>query len=434
MEKLFSEFKPVSEAEWKNQVIKDLKGTEFEKLVWQNPNGFDVQPFYHACPSATQPLFTHVNWEISAEIRVASEKEANIQALKALAGGASSLIFHLDRTPDFNALLKDISIRHIELNFALHFVPGNFSQDFRSYLGYDASELNCAIAFDTISGYLETGKEADLADWIEFVKTSEGRATSVNASPYQNAGALPFFELACALAHAHEYAVALSKENTKYNFPFRFVLAVGPDFFGEIAKLRALRKLWPLIAKEYGLNRDINLHCETSLLNLAAADAYNNLLRSATEGMSAVLGGCNSLTIHPYNEAFESPDDFSLRMARNQQLIFKEESYLDKVADPGAGSYYIERLTDQLAARAWEEFKNIESKGGFLACISNGYIPAAIKKQAGRLVADFKEGKLVMVGVNKFRNSPQEVIGQKPVTAGILQPLRLEDHLVKENA
>jgi methylmalonyl-CoA mutase len=440
MEKLFSEFKPVSAAEWKNQIVKDLKGTEFEKLVWKNPNGFDVQPFYdRENAKNAAPLFTHINWEISAEIHVVSEKEANAQALKALTGGASSLIFHLHKTSDFAVLLKDISIEHIELNFVLYFVPENFSAEFDSCMGYEASKLNCTIVFDAINQYNASGKwfsnqNTDFASWTKFASTTKHHTVAVDASSYQNAGALPYFELACALAHAHEYAVALIEKNIKYKFPFRFTIATGPDFFGEIAKLRALRKLWPLVANAYGLNPQLHLHCETSSLNIAAADAYNNLLRSTTEGMSAVLGGCNSLTVHPYNEAFENPNDFSFRMSRNQQLIFKEESYLDKVADPGAGSYYIETLTDELAHKAWEEFKTIESKGGLLVCIENGYIPSTIKKQAGQLISNFNEGKLVMVGVNKFRSQKSEVKSQKLEETGILQPLNLEDHLVKENA
>ena len=203
---------------------------------------------------------------------------------------------------------------------------------------------------------------------------------------YQNAGATQSFEIACALAHGHEYLITASENKVHSSKPFRFTLSVGSDFFGEIAKLRALRKLWMTICKEYNYTADIYLHCETSQLNKSNFDINNNMLRTTTEGMSAVIGGCNSLTVNSYNSGFETANDFSERMARNQQLILKGESYLDKVADIGSGSYYIEKLTNEIAAKAWSEFKIIESKGGFIACLKSNYIQDRIQEQANDLI------------------------------------------------
>jgi len=437
MEKLFSEFKPANAADWKQQIVKDLKGGDLSKLSWQNPNGFEVRPFYTSEDVREEkgPLFAHTGWEICEEIRVSNEREANAKALKALRGGASALHFKLNRLVDLKVLLEEISIEHIELNFILNYPDVDFKTRIHSYLdemNIASEKLNGSISFDAIARLAETG------NWFtsEEVDRDFGNAW-VNASLYQDAGATQSFELACALAHAHEYLIKLD-----HKIKFRFTIGVGSDLFGEMAKLRALRKLWAIIAKEYKAEEEIYIHAVNSGINQSSLDAYNNMLRTTTEGMSAVLGGCNSLTLEAYNRSFESATDFSERIARNQQMIFKEESYLDKVADVGAGSYYIESLTDEIAAKAWEEFKIIESKGGFIACLRSDHIQQRIKEQAESLINQFREEKIVLVGVNKFQNKQEEKkkpgLNIKRITTGAqVQPItriRLSDYLIKENA
>jgi methylmalonyl-CoA mutase len=434
MEKLFSQFKPSTAQDWKQQVIKDLKGADFEKLVWHRADGIDVQPFYTAGDTHPEPVLTQGGWEICEEITVKNEQEANQKALKALSGGASSLHFFLSKMPDLNVLLRDVSIEHIELCFILRFVPEDFRTRFHSYAesrGVDISKLRGAICYDGIARLAETGH------WLTTSEHDLHADNSwVDASLYQNAGATQSFELACALAHAHEYLTRLEQKKK-----FRFTISVGSDFFGEIAKLRALRKLWPLIAKEYRADEEIWIHAVNTGLNQSALDAYNNMLRSTTEGMSAVIGGCNSLTLEAYNKSFESTREFGERIARNQQMIYKEESYLDKVADMGAGSYYIETLTDLLAEKAWEEFKEIESRGGFIACLEADYIQVRIRQQAEQLIHDFREEKVVLVGVNKFQNKNETrpaARNFKRITTNTevmpITKISLSDYQVKENA
>lgn len=449
MDKLFSEFKPATAQDWKNQIIKDLKGTDFEKLIWKNPNGFDVNPFYTAedLQHATPNLFTHSNWEICSQFLVEDEKQANAQALKALMGGASGLVFIITKKINLNLLLQDILIEHIEINFVLKYIDESFIADFKLYAkqkNIHPDKINGSVCFDAINHFAETGNEIN----TEFkAEDSSLKTIGVNAALYQNAGVNQAFELACALAHAHEYVVSLSNKNIAYKNLFYFTVAIGADFFGEIAKLRALRKLWILLAQEYNINKDIHIHCETSLLNKSSLDANNNMLRTTTEGMSAVIGGCNSLTIHSYNMGFENPTPFSERMARNQQLILKEESYLHHTADMGAGSYYIEKLTDQLAEKAWNEFKEIENKGGFIACLKSNFIQDKIKEQADILIQQFQKGELVLVGVNKFENKSEvksqnlkaafissEVEKRSSAQAKSIKPIQLSDYLVKQNA
>ncbi len=451
MEKLFSEFNAATAQDWKQQIIQDLKGAGFEKLIWHNANGFDVNPFYTSedVIEKSQPLFTHADWEICSEIIVDTEKTANTKALKALTGGASSLNFVVNKKIDFTVLLNEISTEHIELNFKLKYADENFIADFNFYLKQKNSspeKINGSISFDAIGQLAETGINPEFSPDSYREENAVLRTNCINAALYQNAGATQSFELACALSHAHEYLVTQADKNSSTKKPFRFTVAIGSDFFGEIAKLRAVRKLWTVIAKEYNANPEIYLHCKTSLLNKSSLDANNNMLRTTTEGMSAVIGGCNSLTINSYNEGFENVNDFSERMARNQQLIFKEESYLDKVADIGAGSYYIEKLTDEIAEKAWEEFKIIESKGGFVACLKSNYIQNKIHEQAAELIREFKEEKIILVGVNKFKNKNEK---QAPIAIGkssknkeanpntqyaVIKSICLSDYLVKENA
>ena len=326
----------------------------------------------------------------------------------------------------------------------------SFISDFTTYLKQQhipAEKVNVSICLDVIHHLAETGnwyqnQEQDLL-LVSKNQHPSFKTIGIDASLYQNAGATQSFELACALAHAHEYLVKISENNKATDSTFRFTLAIGSDFFGEIAKLRALRKLWAIISKEYAVNPELHLHGETSFLNKSSLDAYTNMLRTSTEGMSAVIGGCNSLTIHPFNESFENTSAFSERMARNQQLIFKEESYLHQTSDMGAGSYYIETLTNQLAEKAWDAFKQIEEKGGFIACLKSNYIQNTIQEQAGQLIDQFKETQLVLVGVNKFQNPKEtnttEVKKQvQEQTANtlieVIKPLSLAEHFVKQHA
>jgi methylmalonyl-CoA mutase len=161
------------------------------------------------------------------------------------------------------------------------------------------------------------------------------------------------------------------------------------------------------LVDQYNIKLDIHIHGQTTSINKSVIDSYTNMLRSTTEAMSASIGGCNSIVVLPFDHVFKSSTDFSRRMARNQQLILKEESYLNKVADMAAGSYYIENTTTTLCEKAWQQFKNIESKGGFIECLKTNMIQDLIEKDAELLINQLTEGKLVLVGVNKFQNKSE---------------------------
>ncbi|HWY36907.1 MAG TPA: methylmalonyl-CoA mutase family protein, partial [Bacteroidia bacterium] len=289
----------------------------------------------------------------------------------------------------------------------------------------------CLLAF---YGKWHDNEEKDLA----VVK--QLRHIPVNMSLYQEVGANTVTELALGLAHINEYFNYLHNLDVLSDKILHVTFSVGSDFFGEIAKLRAFRKLLALLQEQYGTNFQTHIHAQTSQVNKSHLDAYTNMLRTTTEAMSAVIGGCDSLCVLPYDETFADPSVFSARIARNQQHVLKEESYLHKVADMAAGSYYVENLTDELAAKAWEEFKMIEGKGGFIAGLKSNFVQDKIKEQAEVLIQQFKEEKVVLVGVNKYQNKVEvknENLKATVVSSAAgksIKPIRLSDHLVKEDA
>ncbi len=389
MQKLFTEFTSTTAAQWKEQLVKDLKGIDYNTLVWKTNSGIDVQPFYtkENLTVVPSPIFTKSDWAICENIFVSDEKTANTQSLNALKNGATGLVFHITQKTNFVILLNDILLEHI---YALFIVKPEFEKELSTFLNSIPKGDSCFIECDTV-----------LLGAIELQNSS---IICINTNLYQESGTNTTNELAFSLAHLNEYLTINSSINT-----IHINLSVGGDFFMEIAKLRALRKLIQFLLNQYNSKATLHIHAQTTLINKSHIDSYTNMLRSTTEAMSASIGGANSILVLPFDVEFNSQNDFSSRMARNQQLILKDESYLNVVADISAGSYYIETITETLCEKAWEEFKMIEAKGGLMACLKTNYIQDIIAKDAETLIQQFKDGKLVLVGVNKFQNKNEEV-------------------------
>lgn len=415
MPPLFTEFEPTTAAQWKEQLVKDLKGIDYQSLVWTTNSGLEIQPFYTADDLSTPhaPLFTNPDWAICEYIDVAEAGRANTLALHALQNGASGLVFRITEAVDYETLVKDISLPHI---YSLFIVPETGKPEAEAFL---RSANPAGTSFVESDGLLpgqapKPGKETFCLD----------------LTPYQEAGANTVNELACALAHLNEYLEACDSRGSLSTVHLR--VSVGGDFFMEIAKLRALRKLATFLLEQQQCDATLHLHAQTTGINKSPTDSYNNMLRSATEAMSAAIGGANSVTVFPFDRGFKEANAFSARMARNQQLILKDESYLNLVADIAAGSYYLETLTDTLCKKAWEGFKTIESKGGLIACLQSGYIRDLIGADAEALIAAFRDGSLVLVGVNKFQNKNETSIISRnaaPVSPYGLTALRLSDYV-----
>ena len=241
---------------------------------------------------------------------------------------------------------------------------------------------------------------------------------------FSNAGAGPATELAYTLSLGNEYMAYLTSKGLKPDYAaskIGFSFGIGPDFFPEIAKLRAARMLWAVIVKGYGPHNDastlMHIHSVTGRWNKTLYDPFVNMLRTQTEAMAAVTGGADTITVEPFDVIFREPDNFSERIARNQQLLLMEESHLDKVADPGAGSYYIEELTSLIAGEAWKIFLETENEGGFLAAMQKGVIQNKINTISASRRSDVGKRREILLGTNQYpdfreQNAPRADAGR----------------------
>lgn len=455
-EKLFSDFSPVTTEQWMEKVTADLKGADFEKkLVWKTNEGFKVKPFYRKedleglkTTDALPGEFPYLRgnkkdnneWLVRQEIRVDDVKEANAKALDILNKGIDSLSFHV-KAKELNAaylemLLEGICAECVELNFSTcqgHVVDlANLLVEYFQKKGYDLNKLHGSINFDYLNKMLVKGKEkGSLVDTAKALIAAtaalpEYRVINVNALTLNNAGAYIYQELGYALAWGNEYMNQLTEagipaatvaKKIKFNF------GISSNYFLEIAKFRAGRMLWADIVNSYLAEGDckcaaqMKIHAETSSFNLTVFDSYVNLLRTQTEAMSAALAGVDSMTVVPFDKAYETPNDFSERLARNQQLLLKEESHFDKVIDPAAGSYYIENLTVSIAKQAWNLFLAVEDEGGFYAAVKAGKVQEAVNasnKARHEAVAKRKE---ILLGTNQYPNFTELAGEKRPLEA-----------------
>ena len=235
----------------------------------------------------------------------------------------------------------------------------------------------------------------------------------IDAARFEESGATTTQELAFALAEGIEFVASNNPPHVTFSF------AIGSSYFFEIAKLRAFRRIWRQALEAFG-RTDIEtaIHARTSRWNKSVYDAHNNILRATTEAMSATIGGADSITVEPFDATYKTPGPASERLARNTLLILKHEAYLDKVADPAAGSYLIESLTDTLARAAWTLMQRIEQFGGFRKAYDSGMIPAEIAESRARKEAAIASGQRVFVGVNKFPDKSERMADRIEPHAG----------------
>lgn len=453
---LLNDFPAVSTEEWMNKVTADLKGADFAKrLVWKTNEGFNVMPFYRAediagsaITKAAPGKFPYVrgtkqnnDWFVRQNIELTDARLANKKALDVLNKGVNSLGFEIDKK-DLNAdfiatLLNGINAEIVELNFrtcSRHTVDlVNLLSDYFASKAFDVLKLQGSINFDPINSMLVRGKNLTKDEITVLaqaaaqaaVKLPFYRVVNVNAVSLNNAGAYASQELGYALAWGNDYLSmmidagvdkSLAAKKIKFNF------GVGSNYFMEIAKFRAAKWLWAMIVEAYQplCRRDncpetvngicycagkMRIHAVTSQYNKTIYDAHVNLLRTQTEAMSASLGGVHSMTVLPFDSTYASSDEFSERIARNQQLLLKEESNFDKINDAAGGSYYIETLTQQLAEQAWKLFLEVEEGGGFYASVQSGKVQQALKATASARLKSVSSRKEVLLGTNQFPNA-----------------------------
>lgn len=451
MENLFAEFKGASLQDWKEKIAKDLKGQPFEVLLGQDDNQLTLEPFYNRENTAAVATTTgrqHPGWHIMQNISVTDIAQANKKALKALNNGADALCFDLKtlESINFNQLLQDIELPYIKVSFLVGHSYKTIFDSFEKFLkskNLDSSKPAIAFHFDPIGNYFATPGDYPLPGGKKIHDFHEQSGhwfgLSVNAALYQNAGANSVSQLVYTTAHVHEYIHWLQDVLPQGSeISLNIQLATSTLFFEEIAKLRALPGLLQRLLQTYGFQPRLNFSVQTSNIYRSPVDAYTNLLRDSIAGMAAVIGGCHDLSIHAFN-ATQQTSGKSLengqRLALNQQLIFKEESYLDKVADMAAGSFYIEKRREELAQQAWRLFQAIEKEGGLLAYFASGHLKKDIQQQAADLLAQYRNGDRVLIGVNKFPNPAEKdsIFQQKTENVKVksIQPINLAEELLK---
>lgn len=414
---LFDEFPEVSAKQWKQKIQYDLKGADYnDTLVWESLEGIKVKPFYSAEDTENIKTFSLPKghgWSIAQTIYAGDSKKANAKAIKALEKGSESLIFTIpDTETDFSALLAHIDLDATPIHFNFQFLA---VEPIKKLLALtDGKRGNIYLNIDIIGHLAKDGNwfhnlEKDhelLVDIHNLLGSSQNvSSVGVDVSHYQNAGANRIQELAYGLAHANEYLNHFSVSHK--SFPVVFKVAVGSNYFFEIAKLKALRWLWKSLAPAYDLNNDCHILAVPTKRNKTLYDYNVNMLRTTSECMSAVLGGADTVCNLPYDALYHKDNEFSERLARNQLLLLKEESYFDSASNASEGTYYIESLTQQLAEKALVLFKQIEASGGFLDALKKGTVQQKIKESAEKEQQLFDEGKIISLGTNKYQN-PQD--------------------------
>ena len=459
---------------WRELAEKELRGKSLDALNWDTPEGIAVKPVYTADdiqdlphmgempgfapftrgPKAT--MYAGRPWTIRQYAGFSTAEESNAFYRKALAAGqqgvsvAFDLATHrgydsdhervegdvgkagvaIDSVEDMKILFDGIPLDQVSVSMTMNgaVIPilANFIVTGEEQ-GVDRKLLSGTIQNDILKEFMVRNtyiyppepSMRIISDIIEYTSTDLPKFNSISISGYhmQEAGANLVQELAFTLADGKEYVQAALERGLDVDaFAGRlsFFFAIGTNFFMEIAKLRAARFLWHRIMSEFNPKNPKSLmlrtHCQTSGVSLQEQDPYNNVVRTAYEAMSAVLGGTQSLHTNAFDEAIALPTEFSARIARNTQLILQNETKVTKVVDPLAGSYYVEKLTNDLAEAAWKIIEEVDEMGGMTKAVASGMPKLRIEEAAARYQAAVDRGDEVIVGVNKFRLSKEDPI------------------------
>ncbi len=465
-EKLFAEFPPVSTQQWEEVIAADLKGADYDKkLVWRTNEGFSVRPYYRAEDLKAIPFldseagcFPFVrgvckcnSWRVHQTVGVKDAKKANAEALAALDAGCDSIGFCFYEAPteeELDRLLSQIILGAVGIVFQGEGIC-KVAEMMLAKLdasGIDPAGVRISFVNDPIIkrlslqgefGCCESGEKCVecIAGFVKkYEKYPKVRMAGVSGHYFHNSGSTIVQELAFTLAAGHEYLVKLMEAGLSADQAagtIRFSMAVSSNYFMEIAKFRAARMLWANIVKQYGPEKQCSekmfAHAVTSRWNQTVYDPYVNMLRGTTEAMSAAVAGVHSLEVVPFDKAFETPTDFSSRIARNVQLLLKYESHFDQVSDASGGSYYIETLTNSVAGEAWKLFREVEEKGGYIAAFKAGFVTSAIEASAAAKDNAVATRRTILLGANQYPNFTE--VADKAVTEADVVPATGENVL-----
>ncbi|WP_310594804.1 methylmalonyl-CoA mutase subunit beta [Flavobacterium sp.] len=409
MKHLFNDFAPVSAKEWKQKIQFELKGADYnDTLIWNSPEDIKVKPFYDQedVKEVLSVATKASEFKICQNIFVHDLNKSIERALDSLNRGAESIRFTIeDESVDVAQLLEKLPLENTPIFFHLNFISIDFVQKLEAIAKAKKATIFCNI--DPIGQLAKDGNWFTTTEKSNFdtlnILTKQAESLSlisVNGTLYQNAGATIVQQIAYTLAHTNEYFNRLDAIPQ----PIVIEVAVGTNYFFEIAKLKAIRLLFNTIAAAYNPNWSCHLLVTPTKRNKTLYDYNVNMLRTTTECMSAIIGGADTIANLPYDALYHKDNEFGDRIARNQLLILKNESHFDKVNNPSDGSYYIESLTQQLTDKALTLFKDIEANGGFLKQLNEGIIKRKIQESADKEQDLFDNGKEILLGTNKHAN------------------------------
>ncbi len=404
------DFEPSSAAAWKQKIQVDLKGADYnETLLTKTFEGITIKPFYHLdnFEKLNIPV-SDGDFRICQKIVITTENEANAKALDVVIRGANGLKFVAKKPFNVKVLFNNLLNRHIEFHFQLEFLSEEFVNELTELLQNETVFYNLDIVGKLAkSGNWYRSLKQDFNTLENIIKNNSSKfMISVAVDIYQNGGANIVQQVSYALAHANEY---LTKFGGDIANKIQFNFAVGSNYFFEISKIRAFRYLFNLISHEYATNGNAVIYAEPSLRNKTIYDYNVNMLRTTTESMSAILGGANTVSNCSYDVIFHGSNEFGERIARNQLLVLKEESYFSNAQHVATDSYYIESITKLIAEKALTLFKEIEKSGGFLHQLKEGTIQRKIIENAQKEQAQFDSGELVLLGTNKYTNEQDKM-------------------------
>jgi methylmalonyl-CoA mutase len=468
------EFSTPSMEAWNKAATKSAPNGNVDALGWQTPDGIKLKALYTAADTEGLPfantlpgfepfvrgpqatMYSVRPWTIRQYAGFSTAEESNAFYRKALAAGGQgvSVAFDLathrgydsdhprvtgdvgkagvaiDSVEDMKILFNEIPLDKVSVSMTMN---GAVLPILAGYVvaaeeqGVSQEQLSGTIQNDILKEFMVRNtyiyppepSMRIIGDIIEYTSQKMPKFNSISISGYhiQEAGANQALELAFTIADGKEYVkTALSKGLDVDDFAGRlsFFFAIGMNFYLEVAKLRAARLLWWRVMKEFGPKNPKSLmlrtHCQTSGWSLTEQDPYNNVVRTTIEAMAAVFGGTQSLHTNSFDEAIALPTEFSSRIARNTQLIIQEETHITNVIDPWAGSYMMEKLTQDMADQAWEIIQEVESMGGMTKAVESGWAKLKIEAAAAEKQACIDSGKDVIVGVNKYKLAKEDSI------------------------
>ena len=451
-EKLFDMFSPTSTHDWIEKITVDLKGADFEKkLVWRTNEGFNVKPFYRREDLKDIPhmgtlpgQFPYVrgtkednNWLIRQQISGATPEEINKEALDAIEKGVDSLGIKVANEVSneyFETLLKGVDLSKIEVNLTACMVHTlEVAKVFVEFLKSKGLEktFKGSINYNPFKRLLNHGLEfprdiqKEAVELYGLVKDIDNlKCFAVDSVMLNAAGAYISQELGYALAWGAQWMTMLTDGGVsacEAAGRIKFNMGISSNYFMEIAKFRAARMLWAEVVKAYGADDEcckMHVHATTSFYNMTIYDAHVNLLRSMTETMSAAIAGVDSLETLPFDLTYKAPDEFSKRIAKNQQLLLRDESHLNKVTDPAGGSYYVEVLTTSIAEVAWKLFVSVEEKGGFLEMLKKGEVQKDVNESGVKRHNEVARRKEILLGTNQYPNFNEKALDKIDIPLG----------------